>query len=53
MEEALHFLGKYAYDTINLSYGEVYELYIFVAAAQLLRRMGKWRQKRVWMHGAS
>lgn len=29
----LHYLTESAYDTINISYGENYELYYFTAAA--------------------
>ena len=35
--EALHFLEGVAYDRVNQSYGETYELFSFIIASEVLR----------------
>ena len=35
--EALHFLAGVAYDRVNQSYGETYELFSFIIASEVLR----------------
>lgn len=39
----MHFLGGFAYDRVNQSYGETYELFSFIIASGMLRMGGRLR----------